>query len=222
MDKREEKVQPPSVPPAPSIRRETNSTILLHLQKQRNDATNCLWPGTETHGQSELPSLPTFQPSASRAPAAAAAADFAPTPARPVPTLTEEEEAEEEQIQLERSHSSARGQPAGQLGRAVSSLQARRLGSRCSASAAGPPGFLPTIYLSVGPSLLRSASVLLCLRLSAGSRNQRLFSAASGSQDPQQCPHSEQIHSLALGIPGTRLPLAGSSHRERGSERASE
>lgn len=216
-------MQPPPVLPAPSFRRETNSTILLHLQKKRSDATYCLWPGTETHGQSQLPSLPTSQPSDSRAPAAAAAAaDFAPTPARPVPTLTEEEEAEEEQIQLERSHSSARGQPAGQLGRAVSSLQARRLGSRCSASAAGPPGFLPTIYLSVGPSLLRSASVLLCLGLSAGNRNQRLFSAASGSQDPQQCSHSEQIHSLALGIPGTRLPLAGSSHRERASKRASE
>lgn len=71
--------------------------------------------------------------------------------------LTEEEEAEEEQIQLERSHSSARGQPAGNLGVQLVSLQARRLGSRCSASAAGPPGFAPTIYLSVGLSLLWSA-----------------------------------------------------------------
>lgn len=94
---------------------------MLHLQTQRSDATYCHWAGTETRSQYEFPSLPTSQPSASRALRRRRRRLCSNSGALcRVPTLTEEEEAEEEQIQLERSHSSARGQPAGQLGRAVS------------------------------------------------------------------------------------------------------
>lgn len=95
--------------------------------------------------------------------------------------MTEEEEAEEEQIQLERSHSSARGQPAGQLGRAVSFsssaaaglavLSLRRRSSRVRAD-----------HLSVSRSVPPPVrlGLVVCLPVSAGSRNQMLVFSRLG------------------------------------------
>lgn len=119
-----------------------------------------------------LPALSPQPPAPS-----ATAADFAPTPARRVPTLTEEEEAEEEQIQLERSHSSAREQPAGQLGCAVSFsssaaaglavLSLRRRSSRIradhlSVSRSVPP--LVRLGLVVSPGICRQPKPNACFQ----------------------------------------------------------
>lgn len=172
-------MQPPrSSQPLPSVGKPTVPFCCIFKSKEATLQT-ASGPARRPAASASSGACPPPSP---QPPAPSAAADFAPTPARPVPTLTEEEEAEEEQIQLERSHSSARGQPAGQLGRAVSSLQARRLGSRCSASAAGPPGFAPTIYLSVRPSV--PSPVLFGLVVSPGICRQSKPNACS--QPPRE------------------------------------
>lgn len=120
------------------------------------------------------------------------------------PTLAEKEEADEEQVELERSHSSARRGEAG----GATWLRPEFLllgGSRCSASAAVLPGSRrPCVCPSVPPGGLG-------LLASCGQQPAEascLFLAASGSRDRQRRALSEQIHPLALGIPGTQLPPA--------------
>lgn len=132
--------------------------------------------------------------------------------------MTEEEEAEEEQIQLERSHSSARGQPAGQLGRAVSFssssaarlavLSLRRRSSQVRAD-----------HLSVRRSV--PPPVRLGLWISAGSQNQmlvfsRLGKPGSSAMSPLGAdPFSGSWHPRHTASSGGLLP-------QRASEPASE
>lgn len=152
-------MQPPLFSqPLPSFRRKPTVPFCCICKRKEATLLTTAGPAPAPRPAASVSSRacppPSSQPPAPSS--SAAAADFAPTPARRVPTLTEEEEAEEEQIQLERSHSSARGQPAGQLGRAVSFsssaaaglavLSLRRRSSRVRAD-----------HLSVSLSLLWSA-----------------------------------------------------------------
>lgn len=211
---RAESRSPTTTLSVPSFQRKINSTILLHLQWQKSNA-RAPRSGTEgTINQCEFPK-PAHIPALSL-PRPDNPADFPELQQRAGPTLTEKEEAEEEQIELERFHSSAqRGKAGGQLGGVVSF-------SSSAARGAQPPMLVlsgscrPSVCPPVGPfGWFRSLCVSGYLQ---PAETNCLFLAASGSRDPQQCPYSEQIHSLALGIPGTRLPPAGSSHSERASE----
>lgn len=168
VDKWEEKVFPP--PPIPFLPKDINSTILLHFQRQRSNASAFGRAPREASIRTSFRSLPHScpQPPAPWQPSRLSS-QLRP---RRGPTLTEEEEADEEQIELEGSHSSA---PRSKAGRATwgGSYFLLLGGSRCSASAAVlsgsrrpsvcppvPPGGLG---LSVPPGISSQPRQVACL-----------------------------------------------------------